>query len=272
MKNIVIVISAFIISALYSCQKEINVDLNSATPQYVIEASLFEGTDTFRVRITKTSSYFNASASPTVDNAVVTIYENGSNAINLISKGNGIYELPNYTSIGGNTYKLKVVSDGKTFEASSILPQHVDIDTLVSKFSDFTIFQPGGNNTQYYQVEMKIQDPPVIKNYYRYFVHDNGLNNDNSGIQAISLFDDKLTNGTKITEIVRKNYLLGDKVDIELWTMDKALYEYFITLSTTIESSDGQSAAPANPNTNFNNGALGYFGAFTRSRKSIVIQ
>ena len=57
-----------------SCQKVINVDLNAADPQYVIEANLYEGSHDFKVRITKTTSYFSSGGTiPVVNNASVTL-------------------------------------------------------------------------------------------------------------------------------------------------------------------------------------------------------
>ena len=61
-----------------SCQKVIQVNLNNAKPKFVIEASLYEGTSDFTVRVTKTTSYFANEAIPTVNNANVTLQNNGT--------------------------------------------------------------------------------------------------------------------------------------------------------------------------------------------------
>jgi hypothetical protein len=54
--------------------------------------------------------------------------------------------------------------------------------------------------------------------------------------------------------------------------MDANVYSYLTTLSDVITSDANTSAAPANPNTNFSNGALGFFGAFSRSTMSTRIK
>jgi hypothetical protein len=56
--------------------------------------------------------------------------------------------------------------------------------------------------------------------------------------------------------------------------MDRAVYGYFETLSSVIadDQGDGPQVAPANPNSNWSNGALGYFGAFSDRSKSIIIE
>jgi hypothetical protein len=53
--------------------------------------------------------------------------------------------------------------------------------------------------------------------------------------------------------------------------MDAGVYDYFNTLSEILTSDANTSAAPANPNSNFNNGALGYFAAYATSKKSIRV-
>lgn len=77
---------------LFSCQKVINVNLNDAKPQYVIEASMYEGTHDFKVKITQTTSYFEPQSVPLVNDAVVTLYDNNLNALPLTATGNGWYE------------------------------------------------------------------------------------------------------------------------------------------------------------------------------------
>ena len=54
-------------------------------------------------------------------------------------------------------------------------------------------------------------------------------------------------------------------------TLDLATYDYYRTLFSILEGGLG-TPNPANPETNLSNGALGYFGACTISRDTIVIQ
>ena len=50
---IIILLSTF----LLSCEKVVNIDLNEAAPQYVVEGEVFEGTDTVRVLVSLTTDY-----------------------------------------------------------------------------------------------------------------------------------------------------------------------------------------------------------------------
>jgi len=51
--------------------------------------------------------------------------------------------------------------------------------------------------------------------------------------------------------------------------MDEPTFDFFNTLSDVLNNQNGP--APANPNTNIQGGALGYFGAFTSSKKQIIV-
>lgn len=53
----------------------------------------------------------------------------------------------------------------------------------------------------------------------------------------------------------------GDQVFIEIDHIDEANYNYWFTMQQNVSES---TAAPANPETNISNNALGYFSAFSR--------
>ena len=63
----------------------------------------------------------------------------------------------------------------------------------------------------------------------------------------------------------------SDTVVVELYTLDAQTFEYYNTLFQISGGSEMMSfTTPANPNTNISNGALGYFGAYTISRDTII--
>jgi hypothetical protein len=62
-------------------------------------------------------------------------------------------------------------------------------------------------------------------------------------------------------------------VKVLLQSIDKNVFDYFTMLDQVM--SDGfinQTATPANPTSNFDNGALGYFSACAVRSKTIVIK
>lgn len=261
----------FTILSLYlfsSCQKVIDINLNDAKPQYVIEAPMFEGTHDFKVHITQTTNYFGNDAPPAVDGAVVTLVDPNTTSIVMTPEGNGWYQISNFNAIPSTTYQLNVEINGKSFIAISSMPLRTNIDSLSTKrFGGVGPPDPDAG-TELLLVHLK--DSIGIKNYYRVLVtkNDTFLNK----AENYYIFDDMVRDGLQIdaplfTSIFKK----GDKVDVELLCMDAEVYDYFTTLSEVLGGDANNGAAPANPNSNFSNGALGYFAAYTSSKKSIVI-
>ena len=103
-----------------SCEKVIDVDLNSADPKTVIEANLAEGEHVFQVLVYQTKDYFSDEPTVFFNNAAVTLTDDSGEYISLEPVGNGRYEAP-VNAVAGKTYTLQVTHDGETFTASSIL-------------------------------------------------------------------------------------------------------------------------------------------------------
>jgi hypothetical protein len=58
---------------------------------------------------------------------------------------------------------------------------------------------------------------------------------------------------------------------LQLISLDAGAYEYLRTFQELVNNNPG-SAAPANPNTNISNGALGYFSAWSSTIKTAIIK
>jgi hypothetical protein len=84
------------------------------------------------------------------------------------------------------------------------------------------------------------------------------------------LYDDQYTNG-RVTELRVARAEEGSVYRIELMSLDSKTYVYFRTLEDLLYTNPFFGSTPANPNTNLNNGALGYFGACAVSVKTITV-
>jgi hypothetical protein len=67
-----------------------------------------------------------------------------------------------------------------------------------------------------------------------------------------------------------RNIKTGDEVRIEMLGIDTSVLRYWYTLSTGGARGVGNVAAPSNPITNIQGGALGYFSAQTTNRKTVI--
>jgi hypothetical protein len=233
-KNTVRFVLSFVtLMGIWGCQKVINVDLNEASPQMVIEGLINDAPGPYTVTISKSGSYFNQSV------------------LEMVS----------------GTYTLKVISGDQEYDGSSTMFSHVNIDFLMLVKSDSQRFDFGGDNKNHTNVDIHcfFRDP-AEKNFYRIKVFRNDtINNDN-----YRLFDDQYTNGQE-TELRVANATAGDTFRVELLSLDQATYEYYRTLEDLLHTNPIFGSTPANPNNNLSNGALGYFGACAVSYKTIIV-
>lgn len=253
---------------LTSCEKVIDVDLNSENPQIVIEGSLQADSDNFSVRISKTSDYFEAAQSEIVSNATVVLTDEAGDEMLIAYEGEGMYQTA-LTPVVNSTYTLAVDIDGERYEASSFLPATVEIiglevDYIAASgpieegYQLFTRFVDDGSRTNYYRIKHKIDG--VLQN----------------GGDDLRVYDDRLFDGGEARlPLIQKIFDEGEVLEIELIHFDEASYEYFNALTDIIsqgQGPNGGTAAPGNPNSNWSNGALGYFSASSSSMQTIVVQ
>lgn len=239
-----------------SCQKVIDIDLNSEDPQIVIEGTFTAGETTHHVRITNTLNFNQTVAYPTVDNATVMVTDNLGNSQPLTFVSDGQYYVNNYPVVEGRSYTLTVVVDGKSYVAVSTVPNQVLIDTLMVGVYPF------GQEAFNAMLPVRL-DPAGVSNYYQFHLYRNGKR-----LSGIYLQDDQFTDGIVVQQPIFDNggdYKTGDTAYVEMFCIDKPVYDYFFALQ------QNATATPANPKSNFSGGCLGYFSARTRHGASVII-
>lgn len=259
-----IFVIAIVLSGLNSCQKIIDVDLNESDPAIVIEAELDGNDSIIRVRVSQTASYFDTLPSPLIDNAIVAITDDLGNTTTIPSIGNGEYELL-YTPTIGTTYILTVSYNGVIYTASSTMFEAVPQDIIYVEYFPPGPFSGSGAYIPYIQ----FQDPLNETNYFEIILSKNGKKKDN--LKDLNIQDDALTNGNYVKRpLFSVNYDLGDTVGIELRSIDEHVYTYLNQAFGLLSSEN--SAAPGNPESNWDNDALGYFSAFRSSFQTAIVQ
>ncbi len=247
-----------------SCTKVIQVNLNNASPQIVIEGNITSSPGPYRVQIIKTVNFSDANVYPAVSGAIVKITDSTSGITDVLAETSaGIYTtqtLPQGTA--GHTYQLYVLTNGKTFTASSRMPQPVTLDSVTFQHNS----RFGTNNIN---AVVNFQDPPGIANYYTFteYVNSKQLN-------QVFVFGDRLSDGKYIRQqfFNDSSYLnTGDTLLLQMNCVDKNVWNYFNTLDNVTNGNNFQSAAPSNPVTNITNQALGYFSANTLQTKKVVV-
>lgn len=257
--NIPLIVIALLMTAiLTSCEKEIDVDLNSVTPRLVIEGLVVKDSIA-KVKLTKTKDFNENNIYEPVEGASIQISDDAGNTETLLLNSTGWYVAKTLKGVEGRTYKLTVLYDEQTYTSTSKMPPVVKIDSL-SMF-DFKVLDywlprvhfkdPVGTTNDYYRAKLYVNDKYIPCAY-------EAISMDRSdGIEYVNLcFPDE-------KKLVDEEIKKGDRLKIELQSLDKGAYTYFYTL-------DGISDSNNNPTSNITGGALGYFSAYSYDRQEII--
>jgi hypothetical protein len=247
-----------------ACKKVIQVNLNNATPQIVIEGNIINAPGPYKVLVSRTVDFSNTNTFPPVSGATVSITDSTGGAVEQLEESDsGVYITHYLSGIPLHTYELLVIVDGKRYTASSTMPITVALDSVT--FADNT----GFNNKIDINAVVNFRDPKGVKNYYQF---EESVNS--RPIPNVFVFDDRLSDGKYIREPLFNDSSYMQRGDTLLLTMngvDQPTYNYFFTLANVTGNNSFQSTTPANPISNLSNGALGYFSAHTTTAGRVLV-
>jgi hypothetical protein len=242
---------------LYSCKKEVNLNLDNAGPHIVIQGEITDDAGPYMVKINQSVSFKSENTFPAVSGASIKISDNEGHTDSLTETSPGVYRTQLLLGKPGNTYTMTVKVLDSLYTAVSTMPFPVSFDSI-------TFRQNGAFGNDQITAVPNFQDPPNVKNFYLFNEYLNGalLTKD------IFVFDDRLSDGKYITRGLRNSDETlheGDSLAIKMYCIDEPIFNYFNQLA---ESGGGggafnAAASPANPVSNISNGALGYFSAHT---------
>jgi hypothetical protein len=252
----------FIMFAGISCQQVIDVQIDNATQQIVIEANLTDQKGTQTVKITNSIPYNNTNVFPLVSGATVTMSSSVGTIYKFTETSPGTYTINNTKGTYTDVYTCDVKVNNQSYRAVSAMPIAVPLDSIG------VIGQTFG--TKFLKTAtVSYHDPAGITNQYRFVLYVNGVQ-----VKRIFTDNDRLTDGRNITSALYQRDIdlkTGDKVDIEMQVIDAYVFNYWFSLSSQDGNTPADSSTPANPPSNFNNNALGYFSAHTTQRKSMIV-
>lgn len=249
---------------VFSCTKIIEVEVNDAEPQLVIEANYDATNERVQVNLSMSKNVFSGGVNPFITGAAVEIIDGNGATTPLVDQGDGSYLLENYAPNYLSTYSMNVTVDGVVYSAASFLPEVVQLDSLSSVFTEASLFGAAG-----YVVYMNFADPAGLPNYYRAVRSVNGEALTDLGDQFI--FDDSFSEGNVQTvPFFGDRYEVGDSVVVEFRSYNKNSFDYYSQLFD-LAGDGGQSAAPANPVSNWSNEALGHFATWGSDTKYVIV-
>jgi hypothetical protein len=245
-----------------SCEKVINIDLKDSQNKVIVEGLITNeaGQLVHSVLLSKSNSFSSTGKNNPIVGALVIVEDSTSKIIDTLKETSpGVYNTKKILGVIGHTYKLNAIINGTSYTASSKMPEAIGLDSLYIQETPFfgNIFK---------QVVPVFKDDLGTKNYYRFSVQVNdSLQND------IDAWDDLLSDGkvnSRPLNIDDQEALDGDDtLSVTMNTTDLALFNFF----NTLENASGNAQTPGNPTSNISGDAIGYFGAITVQKRTIIL-
>ena len=268
MKRSVLILIILIAWGFASCTDVIEVEVPTAPPRLVIEASIDWEKGTMgnfqQIRLSTTTPFFENLEDSPVTGALVKITNDDDGTEFLFrDQNNGFYVTASFVPKIGQSYTLQAEHEGETYIAKETMTPVVGIDTVFQSTDN-------GFDKNALEVNVLFTDPPNIPNFYL-------ARFQRRGDLIPTLFDirDEFTDGNQIKIIYERienedtgerEFVPGDVVDISLIGISQQYYD-FIRLLNSQSGNAGNlfSTIPAEIKgncinlTNPENYAYGYF-------------
>jgi len=274
MKRLLPVILALI---MVSCDEVIRLDPGQTDQKIIIDALLTDDPALNYVRITRNVDFYYRGDVPGVDGATISVTDDLGNFIDYApyvssdpdSTG---YYFPSIPFVGqvDRIYTLEVTIGGITYTASDQMFSNFELDSLsVRKDPDPSMDDI--NDNLLYQALFFGNEPQDTKDYYYFeFFANDSLQRDDT---QVFISDDTFLAGQISGLEFPYNYALGDTAKIRVFSVSRGVYFYFADLANILGNDGGMfSPPPANPASNFDNGALGVFQVSSVREASILIE
>ncbi|WP_179354636.1 DUF4249 domain-containing protein [Winogradskyella vidalii] len=258
MKNFIYI--AFFLMLFTNCEDVIDVDLNTAEPKLVIEASInyFKNTtgNEQSIKLTLSAPFFEDTIPP-ANGATIQVSDTAGNTFNFIEADNtGIYNNSTFIPVIGEVYTLIINYEGETYTATETLTAVVPIDYVEQN-------NEGGFSGEDIELKAYYTDPAEIDNYYFFeFISDIPV------VPTLNVYNDTFTDGNEIFGFYTEEDLeAGDIVTIRNYGISSQFYDFmYILLQQSSDSGGGPfETQPATIRgnctnvTNPGNYPLGYF-------------
>lgn len=252
---------------LISCEDVIDVEVPTASPRLVVEASInWEKGTTGSNQIIKLSTstpYFDTTENNVTGASVKVTNMDTNTEYVFVDQNNGIYSITNFSPIIGDSYTLEIVYNGETYTATETLKSIPEINAVEQSLE-------GGFDDDVLDVSIFFDDPVDEENYYLVRFIEEG-----DSRLILETLSDEFVNGNEIDIFFEKDrdeedsqeeFNPGDNVMITLVGVSERFYNYSDLLIEQYDSGgDPFSTTPAEikgnciNETNADNYAFGFF-------------
>lgn len=221
MKKYVLICISFL--TLTTCEDVIDVNLNSAEPRLVIEASINWLKNTSgnvqSIKLSLSAPFFDENIQP-ANGAIVQITDSNSNVFIFTEDANtGVYITNTFTPVLNQSYTLTIVYNNQTYTAIESLVSVVPIDNIEQ-------IDNGGFTGEDIELKAYYTDPLNEENFYLFeFISEIAV------IPTLDVYDDEFTDGNQIFGYYTEEDLnTGDEVVIRNYGVSERFYEFMFIL------------------------------------------
>ncbi|SDP62647.1 protein of unknown function [Mucilaginibacter sp. OK268] len=252
------------ILVITSCDKVIDIRLDNETDRLVIEGNITDVLGPQVIKLNTNVAVSNTNTYPPVTGATVTVSDQAGNVYKFTEAPAGTYTTPKMIGVAGNTYTVNIVTNGKTYKASSVMPKLVALRSVSSSNSSYN----SSDGTR--KITVHYLDSKGVANQYNFLMWVNDVR-----VKRVLVNNDDFTDGNSVSFDLMENDIginPGDKVTVEMQCVDKEIYTYWFTLMQQNYTGPGGGVTPSDPPNNISPSALGYFSAHTTQTKTITVK
>ena len=274
MKKIFFILSIVSFISLTSCEEVVKVDLDTAAPRLVVDASIDweKGTtgNEQTIKLTTTTGFY-SNVIPSVSGAIVYITNSSNTVFNFIEEvpNSGKYICNNFVPVIGENYELTINYAGQTYIASEKMIAVPDITNITQR-------DDAGFNGSDIEVKFYFQDNGTVDNSYlsRFVTTINSF-------PEFVVFDDRFQQGNQMFGLYSNSDLhSADTIDFTLFGVSTQYYNYMNILLGIAGTNSGSpfQTPPATVRgnivnqTNEDNYCLGYFRLCEVDKLHYVVQ
>ena len=160
MKRIILNALVVLFSGLiFSCEKDIYPELETAEPQFVVDAFITDLPEVQKIRLAQSLPYYQAETLPPLRNATVSITDDQGKRYDFVEGSEvGTYEWtptvadPVFGEVG-RTYTLEIISGNTTVNSTVSMGRVPDVDTVIFAYEEESPFNAEGYTAEFFAVD-----------------------------------------------------------------------------------------------------------------------
>jgi len=265
-------------AVILSCTERIDIETGEGYERLIVDGAITTDKKAHTIVLSATSDYFSNKPVPMVTGATVSISDGGVTYY-LKESSPGIYQTdPHVFGRVGHTYTLKIklatpIGGHSDYTASSKIQPSTTLDSINLKFF------PDYSEKGLWEIRGFIQNSPDI-DFYRFLVFRNEemvTDTLNEWYVTDSRFYYRSYINGAIVAFLHQHrpgeaLTTGDRVMIEMDIISKEYANFIWDAQTEMRGSYPLfSGPPANVKGNINNGAIGFFAAYSISRATALV-